>query len=247
MSSFAPPLNLKAFIDEHRASLRPPSGHRGVFDDRDFMISIAGGPSQRKDFHVNPTEELFFQIEGDISVRIVDARGQFRDVPVREGELFLVPPGVPHSPQRPAGSIGLEIERRRPKGEDDQLRFYCDRCGSMVYEELFELADIRVQLNDIMDSFWSDATLRTCMQCGLVVQPPTGPVLPPPKDMAVPTDLLGSSPPRHARPGSAGAPGKPMPSARRVPRPVGAGAKASSNKSRDGGVALARKATARGR
>ena len=178
-----PPLNLKSWIDSNRHALKPPVGNKCVWEDRDFIVMVVGGPNHRKDFHINPTEELFLQVEGDIVVRIMDHQGVQRDIPIREGEMFLLPPNVPHSPQRPASTVGLVVERRRPAGEDDQLRFYCEKCGATVYEEQFELKDIAQQLKMMMEQFWSDATLRTCMHCGTVVQPPTGPAMPPPPDM----------------------------------------------------------------
>lgn len=199
MPALVSPLNLKAWIDEHRHLLKPPVGNRRVFEDGGFIVMVVGGPNHRKDFHVNPTEELFFQVEGDIIVRIVDALGQMRDIPVREGELFLLPPNVPHSPQRPAGTVGLVVERQRPRGEDDTVRFYCDKCSGVVHEEQFELGDIQVQLKHVMESFWSDATLRTCMTCGTVVQPPTSAAPAVPKDLQFPRDLAGAAPAPRAR------------------------------------------------
>jgi 3-hydroxyanthranilate 3,4-dioxygenase len=187
MTALLPPLNLKAWIDEHRHLLKPPVGNKVVWEDRDFIVMVVGGPNHRKDFHVNPTEELFFQVEGDIVVRIIDAHGQPQEVPIREGEMFLLPANIPHSPQRSAGTVGMVVERRRPRGEDDHIRFYCDKCGEVVHDEQFELADIQHQLKRLMEDFWSDATMRTCMQCGGVLQPPTGQVSPPPKDMPAPT------------------------------------------------------------
>lgn len=178
-----PPLNLKKWIDEHRGHLKPPVGNKCIWEDRDFIVMVVGGPNHRKDYHINPTEELFYQIEGDVFVRIIDHRGVQHDVPIREGEMFLLPANVPHSPQRPAGTVGLVVERRRPSGEDDGLRFYCEKCGATVYEEQFELKDIVSQLRTVMEQFWSDATMRTCMHCGTVVQPPAGPALPPPPEL----------------------------------------------------------------
>lgn len=178
-----PPLNLKKWIDEHRGHLKPPVGNKCIWEDRDFIVMVVGGPNHRKDYHINPTEELFYQIEGDVFVRIVDHRGVQHDVPIREGEMFLLPANVPHSPQRPAGTVGLVVERRRPAGEDDGLRFYCEKCGATVYEEQFELKDIVSQLRTVMEQFWSDATMRTCMHCGTVVQPPAGPAMPPPPEL----------------------------------------------------------------
>lgn len=210
-----PPLNIAAWIAEHREKLKPPVGNRCIFDDGDFIVMAVGGPNHRKDFHINPTDELFYQLEGDVVVRIIDAHGQVRDIPIRQGEMFMLPANVPHSPQRGAGTVGLVIERRRPAGEDDGLRFYCDRCGEVVFEERFELKDIAVQLKGVMEQFWSDATLRTCMQCGQIVQQPTAGAQAPSKDMAFPTAVRIGTPSsaaaREAKPAPSKAGGKAKP------------------------------------
>jgi len=164
-------LNLRQWIDEHRHLLKPPIGNQCIWKDTDFIVMIVGGPNQRKDFHVNPTEELFYQLEGDITLRIVED-GQTREVPICEGDVFLLPPLVPHSPQRPAGTIGMVVERRRPKGADDYLHFYCDECGELLYSPAFYLTDIVKQLKPLIDRFWADESLRTCKNCGAVMQAP---------------------------------------------------------------------------
>lgn len=169
----AMPLNLKTWIDANRHLLKPPVGNKCVWEDRDFIVMIVGGPNARKDYHVNPTEELFYQVEGDITVRIIDDAGP-RDIPIREGEIFLLPPNVPHSPQRPAGTVGMVVERQRP-GQTDRLRFYCEKCGHVLHEPTFELKDIVNQLKKVMEEFWnpSNASMRTCKKCGAVMTPPT--------------------------------------------------------------------------
>jgi len=170
------PLNLKAWIDEHRHLLKPPVGNQCVWKDRDFIVMIVGGPNARKDYHVNQTEELFYQLEGDITVRIIE-NGKPRDVPIRQGEIFLLPPGIPHSPQRPANTVGMVIERQRPAGMKDHLRFYCEQCGALIHEPEFDMQDIVNQLKKIMEDFWKDTNtaLRTCRNCGTVMQPPALP------------------------------------------------------------------------
>lgn len=212
-STLLPPLNIAGWISEHRDKLKPPVGNRCIFEDGDFIVMAVGGPNHRKDFHINPTDELFYQLEGDVVVRIIDAHGQVREIPIREGEMFLLPANVPHSPQRGPGTVGLVIERRRPTGEDDGLRFYCDRCGEVVFEERFELKDIAVQLKGVMEQFWSDATLRTCMQCGQIVQPPSSGAQAPSKDMAFPAAVPIGTPlsaaAREAKPAPSKAGSKP--------------------------------------
>lgn len=171
--AFDLPLNLRAWIDDARRRSRSGAGDWPVFGDTsDFVVSVASGPSQRKDYHISPFEELYLQIEGELVLRVRDDDGVVGDVVVREGELFALPANVPHSPQRAAGSVGLVIERRRPASDDDTLRFYCDRCNTSVFEESFALEDAADQLPDILSRFWDDATLRTCRFCGTVVQPP---------------------------------------------------------------------------
>ncbi|MCC6746812.1 MAG: 3-hydroxyanthranilate 3,4-dioxygenase [Deltaproteobacteria bacterium] len=169
-------LNLKRWIDEHRHLLRPPVGNAQVYPDAEFIVMVVGGPNSRKDFHVDPGEELFFQLEGDMVLRVMED-GRPRDVPIREGELLLLPPLVPHSPQRTAGTVGLVVERQRREDELDLLRWYCERCHRVLHEANFRLVDITTQLKPVMEAFYASATLRTCTSCGQVMEPPP-PALP---------------------------------------------------------------------
>ena len=169
--SLMPPINLKAWIEEHRALLKPPVGNKMIWKDSEFMVMAVGGPNQRKDFHVEDGEEFFYQVEGDIVLRIIE-EGAVREIPIREGEMFLLPPNVPHSPQRPANTVGLVIERRRAEEERDHLRWFCEKCGEMLYDANFQLVDLGKQLKPIMEQFWADEQLRTCKKCGHVMTPP---------------------------------------------------------------------------
>jgi 3-hydroxyanthranilate 3,4-dioxygenase len=167
------PLNLKQWVDEHRDVLKPPVGNRMVWKDREFLVMVVGGPNQRKDFHVEDGEEFFYQIEGDITVRVMED-GKPRDVRIKEGEMYLLPAGVPHSPQRPAGTIGMVIERQRRQGELDHLRWYCEKCGDILHDAAFELEDLGSQLKPIIEEFYADQRLRTCKKCGAVMEVPAG-------------------------------------------------------------------------
>jgi len=164
-------LNLKKWVDEHRALLKPPVGNKMVWKDREFLVMVVGGPNQRKDYHIEDGEEFFYQIEGDITVRVIED-GERRDIPVREGEIFLLPAGIPHSPQRPAGTIGMVIERQRNSGERDHLRWYCEQCNEILYDSDFELQDLGTQLKPIIERFYADETMRTCKKCGAVMEVP---------------------------------------------------------------------------
>jgi 3-hydroxyanthranilate 3,4-dioxygenase len=166
------PFNLRDWIDEHRHLLRPPVGNRMVWQDREFLVMIVGGPNRRTDYHVEDGEELFYQIEGDIVVRVMEDDGP-RDIEIREGEIFLLPPGIPHSPQRPADTVGMVVERRRRDGELDHLRWYCDGCGEIVHDAAFRLEDLGAQLKPIIESYYADEALRTCDGCGRIDPPPT--------------------------------------------------------------------------
>ena len=135
------------------------------------MVMAVGGPNQRKDFHVEDGEEFFFQVEGDIVLRIIE-NGAVREIPIREGEMFLLPPNIPHSPQRPANTVGLVIERRRAEDEKDHLRWFCEKCGEMLYDANFQLVDLGKQLKPIIEEFWADEKLRTCKKCGYLMAAP---------------------------------------------------------------------------
>jgi 3-hydroxyanthranilate 3,4-dioxygenase len=165
------PINLKSWIDEHRDLLKPPVGNKMVYQDAEFLVMVVGGPNQRKDFHVEDGEEFFYQIEGDITVRILED-GKVREVPIREGEIFLLPAGIPHSPQRPANTVGMVIERRRVEAERDHLRWFCEGCGEVLYDASFQLVDLGKQLKPIIEGFYADERLRTCKKCGTVMPVP---------------------------------------------------------------------------
>ncbi len=164
--------NFKQWIDEHRHLLKPPVGNQQIyFNNQDYIIMVVGGPNARKDYHYNESEEFFYQIEGDIVLKIVED-GEFVDVAIKEGEIFLLPPKVPHSPRRPAGTVGLVIERYRREGEKDACLWFCESCGDKLYEEDFFMTNIVVQLPQIMQNFYGSEDRRTCKSCGTVMQKP---------------------------------------------------------------------------
>src|SRR6202011_29228 len=130
----APPFNLQRWIDQNRDLLKPPVGNKLLFQDSNFIVMAVGGPNSRKDFHHDPSAEFFFQIEGDMVLKTVQD-GRLTDVPIREGEMYLLPAEVPHSPQRPAGSVGLVVERRRAPPELDGFSSYCENCVNPLFME----------------------------------------------------------------------------------------------------------------
>jgi 3-hydroxyanthranilate 3,4-dioxygenase len=163
--------NLRRWIDDHRHLLKPPVGNKQVFHDSEFIIMVVGGPNSRSDFHVDPGEEFFYQLEGDMLLKTVQ-QGRCVDVPIREGDILLLPPGVPHSPQRRADTVGLVIERRRRAGEQDGLQWYCENCSQLLYEEFFALTDIELQFPPVFARFYASRERRTCRRCGTLAPVP---------------------------------------------------------------------------
>jgi 3-hydroxyanthranilate 3,4-dioxygenase len=166
------PFNFKKWIDDNRHLLKPPVGNQQVYKvTDDLIVMVVGGPNARKDFHYNESEEFFYQLEGDVSVRIVE-EGKIVEIPIKEGEIFLLPGKVPHSPQRPANTVGLVIEKVRKGGEKDGFLWFCEQCDHKLYEEYFFLEDIVTQLPVVMQNFYNSVEHRTCKQCGAVMDPP---------------------------------------------------------------------------
>jgi len=166
-----PPFDLRRWIDQNRDLLKPPVGNKLLFSDSAFIVMAVGGPNSRKDFHHDPGEEFFYQIEGDMLLKIVQD-GRIVDLPIRQGEVFLLPPEVPHSPQRPAGSVGIVIERRRRADELDGFSWYCENCGNLLFMERVAVGDIETQLPGIFSRFYSSLAHRTCRACGTIMRAP---------------------------------------------------------------------------
>jgi 3-hydroxyanthranilate 3,4-dioxygenase len=169
--SIARPFNFKKWIDENRDLLKPPVNNKVVYKDAEFIIMVVGGPNSRKDFHYNESEEFFYQLEGDIIVTIQE-NGKAVQVPIKEGEIFLLPPKIPHNPIRFKNTIGLVIERKRREAEQDGLMWFCEKCNEKLYDEKFKLTDIASQFQNVFHKFYNSLELRTCKSCGHVMDPP---------------------------------------------------------------------------
>ena len=165
------PVNFKNWIDENRHLLKPPVGNKVVYENTEFIIMVVGGPNTRKDYHIDEGEEFFYQLEGNIILRIME-NGKPKDVVINEGEIFLLPPKVPHSPQRFENTVGLVVERKRREGELDGFHWYCDVCSFLLYEKYFVLTDIVKQLPPIFDGFWQKDKMRACKQCNAYLEKP---------------------------------------------------------------------------
>lgn len=168
MQTLTPPINFKQWIEAHGEELKPPVCNKQVFDEGDFIVMVVGGPNHRKDYHVDEGPEFFYQLEGDMLLKTIQ-EGRVVDIPIREGEIFLLPPRIPHSPQRFAHTLGLVIERQRLPHEKDGFQWYCDNCHALLYEEFFPLKNIEKDLPPVFDRFFSHLEHRTCRRCGTVM------------------------------------------------------------------------------
>lgn len=167
------PISLQRWIEAHRAQLKPPVGNKCIVDG-DFIVMVVAGPNQRNDYHYEEGPEFFYQIEGEMVLRL-QREGQRVDVPIRAGELYYLPPRVPHSPLRLPHSLGLVIERKRLPHERDGLQWYCERCNHKLYEEFFALTHIETQFQEVFRRYGESLQRRTCTVCGHVNPSPFAP------------------------------------------------------------------------
>jgi len=163
------PFNLHKWIEENRNLLKPPVGNKNLYKEAgDFIVMVVGGPNARKDYHYNETEELFYQLEGEIIVK-TQQNGKLIEFTIKEGEMFLLPSKIPHSPIRPEGSIGLVIERKRKKEHKDGLMWFSEKANALLYEEYFHLTNIEKDFLPVFKKFYADVKLRTCPITGEVM------------------------------------------------------------------------------
>lgn len=165
------PFNLQQWIDENRHLLKPPVANKNIYPEgSDYIVMVVAGPNARKDFHYNETEELFYQLEGHINISIQE-NGKRVEVPLGPGDMFLLPGGIPHSPGRSEGSIGLVIERVR-KGTNfkDGLLWFCDQCNEKLHETYFEQDNIETDFLSRFKEYYGSEELRTCKKCGHVME-----------------------------------------------------------------------------
>ncbi len=171
MSKTFSPINFKNWIDDNRQFLKPPVGNKAIYNE-DYIVMVVGGPNARKDYHINQTPEFFYQVEGDILLKIIE-NGKLTDVHIKEGEIYYLPPNIPHSPQRGANTVGLVIEQKREKNMEDSLAWFCENCNNELYRESFILDNIEIDMPIIFDRFYSNEKLKTCDKCKTIMESPS--------------------------------------------------------------------------
>ena len=169
MTMLFSPTDLKRWIEENRHLFRPPfKTNRVLAHYREFIVLILSGPNARLDFHIEPGEEFFYQIHGDIELHIKPEGERRQVVRIREGEIFLCPGGLAHSPRRCEGSWGLVMERKRKPDEEEGFLWFCEKCDEQVLSRTMTQGDIASQVTKIYQDFNADPALRRCKSCGYV-------------------------------------------------------------------------------
>ena len=164
--------NLESWIEKNLPKSLGAIGNREIFKNSDFIIQIIKGPNARNDFHIDPWDEIFYQLHGHIFVHTLE-NGRQSAHRINEGEMFFLPKNVFHSPRRPPGSVGLVIERPRTEGEEDGIAWFCEKCGHMLHRVDFWCSDIEVTFGRHIAEFNANEALRTCKRCGEILPDPT--------------------------------------------------------------------------
>jgi len=163
-------VNLMKWVEENKENLKPPVCNKEIFPGSEYIVMVIGGPNLRKDYHYNETPEFFMQLKGDMVLKVIKD-GLPTEIPIKEGEIFVLPAKVPHSPQRPAGSIGLVIEHVRDvEKHTDGFQWYCENCNEQLHEDYFKLTNIEKQLPAVFSKFNNNEALHKCRNCGEVLQ-----------------------------------------------------------------------------
>jgi 3-hydroxyanthranilate 3,4-dioxygenase len=169
MTALPPVINFQSWIDENKHLLKPPVGNKQLYPPAgDFIVMVVGGPNRRTDFHLDPYEEWFYQVKGNMHLNLMTDDGPQR-IDIREGDMWMLPRNTPHSPQRPEeGSIGLVVERIREEGTLEKFMWFCPNCNAKVHEVELQVRDIVADLPPVFEAFYTDEKARTCAACGTV-------------------------------------------------------------------------------
>lgn len=160
------PFNLMQWINAHQHELQPPVCNKIIYSNHEFIVMVVGGPNQRKDFHVNQTAEIFYQIKGEMLLKVF-INNDVEEIFIKEGEIFQLPANIPHSPQRFADTIGIVIEQIRKGGQQDTLLWFCDNCNNEIYHEKFTLNNIETDFEPVFNRYQTHIQQHNCLSCGV--------------------------------------------------------------------------------
>jgi 3-hydroxyanthranilate 3,4-dioxygenase len=178
------PRELWGWIEENREAFQPPVGNKVVWEDSQFTAMVIHGPNARRDFHIDPSDEIFYQLKGDMVVEYLDEDDRRQSTVIREGEIFLLPALVPHAPHRPRDTWGLVVEIKRQPHQTESLLWLCERCDARLHEVSMHVADIEAELKTAIEAFNQSRELRTCRACGHVQPEVVTPIEAPPREPA---------------------------------------------------------------
>ncbi|MYL32113.1 3-hydroxyanthranilate 3,4-dioxygenase [Pontibacillus yanchengensis] len=164
-------MDLMKTVEENKHLLQPPVNNKVLWEDSEYIAMLLGGPNKRRDFHIDPADEFFYQMKGSAFVECINGDGEREVVEVGEGEIFMLPANVPHSPHRVADSYGIVIERKRGEGELESFSWFCDNCNHEMHRATVQLTDIGTQVKEAIENFNGSEELRTCKECGYVMPP----------------------------------------------------------------------------
>jgi 3-hydroxyanthranilate 3,4-dioxygenase len=169
------PYDVKRWVEDNKHLYTPPyKTNRVVIHQKEFIVMIVHGPNTRLDFHIEPADEFFYQIHGDIELHLKPQDGRREVIKLREGEMFLCPGDLAHSPRRPENTWGLVIERKRRTDENEMFVWFCEKCDEQVLSRTVVQGDIGRQVSEVYEAFNVNPTTRTCKSCGYVF--PTTPM-----------------------------------------------------------------------
>lgn len=153
--------SIPAWLAANTNNFAPPVCNKLMHGpDGQLFVMYVGGPNQRKDFHLEEGEELFYMEKGDMCLRVLE-QGVFRDIVIKEGEVFLLPGRIPHSPQRHQGTVGLVVERQRTESEEDCIRYFMEGLPNVLFERWIHCTNLGTQIAPIINEYFASEEHKT--------------------------------------------------------------------------------------
>jgi 3-hydroxyanthranilate 3,4-dioxygenase len=146
-----------------------------LWQEDESLAFVAKGRDYRSEFHINPSDELMYQISGTMNLHYRTPDGKENVAVLTAGSVIYTPAGTPHSPRFPSDAFALIVERKRRPGEVDRFRWFCPRCDNLLHEAAFVVQDYRADpVSQAYRTFYTSEQARTCQRCGEVMPKPGG-------------------------------------------------------------------------